>query len=69
MGIIEFLILAVVVVLLAAGAIWAIGYFAPSQVPPFIPKLIWGVVIVLLLWVLANAVGLFGHDIQIPRIG
>ncbi len=68
MGVFEFLFLTIAVVLLAALAIWVIGYFSPSPVPAIIPKIIWGVVILVLLYVLANAVGLFGHDVQIPRL-
>lgn len=68
MGIIEFLVICVVLVLLAAFAIWVIGYFSPSPVPAIIPKLIWGLVILIIIVLLAQAVGLFGHDIQIPRI-
>ncbi len=68
MGIIEFLILVLCVVLAAACVIWAINYFAPSPVPAFIPKIIWGLVIVVLLFTLLSATGILGHDIQIPRL-
>lgn len=67
MGIVEFFILCVVVVLLAALAVWAIGYFAPAH-PPMIDKVIWGVAVFVILFALAQAVGLFGHDPMIPRI-
>lgn len=68
MGVIQFVLLAGVIVLLAAIVIWAIGYFAPSPVPDIIPKLIWGLVIVALLFILLNATGIMGYDIPIPRV-
>ncbi len=67
MGLIEFFVLVLVVVVLAAMFVWAIGYFAPGT-PPMVPKLIWGMAIVVILAVLANAVGIWSHDPQIPRL-
>ena len=67
MGVIEFFVLCVVVVLMAALAIWVIGYFAPVH-PALIDKLIWGVAVVVILVALVQAVGLLKYDPQIPRV-
>ena len=67
MGVIEFFLLCVVVVLLAALAVWVIDYFAPGH-PDIIDKLIWGVAVVVVIIALAQATGLLGHDPQIPRL-
>ncbi len=66
MGVLAFLFL--VLFLVAAGAIvtWAIGYFAP-QAPGIIVKLVWGVIILIILYTLFTAV-FGGHDIKIPHI-
>ena len=68
MGIGEFLLIVVLIVVLAAAAVWAIGYFSPSPVPVIIPRLIWGIVIVVIFWMLLSATGILSHDIQIPRV-
>lgn len=68
MGILEFLLICVGLVLLAAFAVWVIGYFSPSPVPAIIPRVIWGAVILIIFVLLAQALGLFGHDIEIPRL-
>lgn len=67
MGVVEFFVLVVVVVLLAALAVWAIGYFAPSH-PPIMDKVIWGVAVLIVLFALVNATGLLGHDPRIPSL-
>ena len=67
MGIIEFFILCVVVVLAAALAVWAINYFAPGH-PPLVDKVIWGVAIVVILFALVQATGILGHDPRIPHV-
>ncbi len=67
MGIVEFFLLCVVVVLCAAGAIWVIGFFAPGH-PPLIDKWIWGVACLVILVALVQATGLLKHDIRIPSL-
>lgn len=67
MGIIEFFVLCVVVVIAAALAVWAMGYFAPGH-PPLVDRLVWGVAIVIVAFALLQATGLLNHDPQIPRI-
>ena len=66
MGILEFFVGVVVVVLLGALATWVIDYFAPGH-PAFIDRLIWGVVILVIVMVLANVTGLLRYDPLIPR--
>jgi hypothetical protein len=67
MGLFEFLLFVVVVVLAVAAAVWVIGYLAPDH-PKVIDKGLWVLAVVIVLLVLARALGLFGHDPQIPRI-
>lgn len=67
MGVIEFFILCVVTVVLGALTVWAIGYFTTSH-PAVIDKIIWGVVILIIVVALVQAVGLLGIDPQIPRL-
>jgi hypothetical protein len=66
MGFIEFVLICVLVVLVAAAATWAIGYFAPSA-PPIVVKLIWGVAVLIVFVILFRAV-FGGHDVAIPHI-
>jgi hypothetical protein len=67
MGLFEFLIIAVIAVLACAAAIWVMAYLAPSH-PPVIDKGLWILVVVILILILANAMGIFSHDVAIPRI-
>jgi hypothetical protein len=67
MGLFEFLWIAVIVVLAVAAVIWVIGYLAPTH-PSIIDRGLWVLAVVIILWSLARALGLFGHDPQIPRI-
>ena len=67
MGVLEFFILVLVVVVLAALTVWAIGQFAPGT-PPLIIKIVWGVAVLIIVVVLIQALGLMGHDPQIPRL-
>ncbi len=67
MGLFAFLIFAVVAVLACAAAVWVIDYLAPGH-PAIIDKLIWVLCVVIIVLMLASAVGLFSHDIQIPRV-
>lgn len=67
MGILEFFLLVLLVVLAGAGTIWVIGYWAPNH-PLLIDKIIWFVVIAIIVGTLIVAFGLLGHDPQIPRL-
>ena len=67
MGLVEYLVLVVVVVVLCGATVWVIGQLAPSH-PALVDRLIWVLAVVILVVVLANAVGLFGHDVMIPRM-
>lgn len=62
MGLIQFFILALVVGLV----VWAIWTFTP--IPIQIKKVIlWAAVIVLVV-ILLSAMGIFGHDVAIPKL-
>jgi len=67
MGLVEFAILCFVVCLIAWAAVWAIGYFIPT-VPAIVPKLIWGVAVLIIVVALLRATGIMGLDPQIPRL-
>ena len=67
MGLIEFCILCVVVLVIAAIGNWAIDTFATGH-PPLINKLIWGVAVAIILFALLQATGILGHDVRIPHV-
>jgi hypothetical protein len=67
MGIIEFIVLVVVLVLVAYLAIWVMGQLAPGH-PVIVDKVIWVLVVVILALMLLRAIGLMGLDPQIPRV-
>lgn len=62
MGILEFIIIAVVLGVI----VWAIWKFTPIP-EPFKKLILWAAIIVLVL-LLAHALGLIGKDISIPKI-
>jgi len=66
-GIVEFFIIAVVVVLLGWLAIYAIGTLAPGH-PKMIDNIIWFVVVLVIIVMLLQALGLTGYDPRIPRL-
>jgi len=68
MGLFSFLGLVVVVVLVCAAALWVIGQLAPNH-PPVIDKGVWVLAVVILVLILVQAMGLFSHDVPIPRVG
>lgn len=68
MGIVEFFVFCVIVVLLGWLAVFALGNLAPGH-PSIIDKIIWFVVVLIIIVVLAQAMGLTGHDPRIPRLG
>lgn len=67
MGLIQFLMIVVIVVLVCAAALWVIGQLAPSH-PPIIDRAVWVLAVVILAVVLLQALGLVGHDVLIPRM-
>lgn len=60
MGLLQFLILALVVGLV----VWAIWSFTP--IPIQFKKLILWVAIIVLILIFCAALGIFGHDVKIP---
>jgi hypothetical protein len=62
MGIVEFLVIAVILGLI----VWAIWTYTPIAAP--IKKLILWAVIVVLVLLLLHALGVIGADVQIPKI-
>lgn len=67
MGIIEFFIFCVVVVVAGGLCVLAMKYFSPDH-PRFIDNIVWGVVVLVILYTLVQATGLLSHDPQIPRL-
>jgi hypothetical protein len=67
MGFGAFIIICIIVVALAWGGTWALGYIAPGH-PAIIDKLIWILAIVIIVITLLNATGLMSYDPQIPRV-
>ncbi len=67
MGLFEFLIISVLVVFVCWLAVYAAGYLAPGH-PAIVDKLFWGLGIVIILVMFIQAIGLMGHDVQIPRL-
>ena len=60
------MILCVVVVLVAAVAVWVLGQIPGT--PAIIPKVIWIVAVLILLFILMQATGILGRDIRIPHV-
>lgn len=67
MGMLEFVILAIVVCIIAAAATWALRTFVPG-VPAIVYTLIWGVAIGIIIWTLLQATGVLRHDPKIPSL-
>jgi len=67
MGIIEFFILCIVVVLAGWIAIFTLSKLAPDH-PKMVDNIIWFVVVIIILVTLINAMGIFRFDPQIPRL-
>lgn len=67
MGVVEFFIIVVLVVLLGWLAVYAIGTLAPGH-PTQVDTIIWFVVVLIVLVTLANAMGILGRDPIIPRL-
>ena len=67
MGLFYFLGLVVLVVLVCAAALWVIGQLAPNH-PPIIDRGVWVLCVIILVLILAQAMGLLSHDVPIPRV-
>lgn len=67
MGLIEFLVIVVICCAFAAVACWVLAHYVPGT-PAFVPAVIWGVAILIILVTLFRALGLWGIDPQIPRV-
>ena len=67
MGFGAFLVFTLIVLAFASLAVWAIGAFLPNA-PGYIVHLIWGIAVLIILYTLAQAMGLLGHDVPIPRL-
>ena len=67
MGIIEFFVIVCVVVVMAWLCVMGMGVLAPGH-PATIDKIIWAVAILVIVVVLAKALGLTSYDPQIPRL-
>jgi hypothetical protein len=67
MGLFEFLLIVVLVVFACWLAVYAIGYLAPGH-PNIMDKLIWGVGIIIILWMFLGATGILSHDVRIPHV-
>jgi len=67
LGIIEFFVVVIVVVVLGYLTIFALGKFAPGH-PTMIDNIVWVAVVLLIVVLFASAIGLTGFDPQIPRL-
>ena len=67
MGFGELLLYIIVVAILAAVANWILGQI--PGVPAILPKIIWILAVVIVLWLLLTATGILSHDVRIPRVG
>jgi hypothetical protein len=70
MGLIEFFVLVIVCCFLAWLTCWilALPRFQP-HVPAIIPTVVWGVAVLIILVTLIKALGLWGINPQIPKLG
>ena len=66
MGLIEFIVMCLIVVVIAWIGTWVIGQI--PNCPPIIPKMIWIVAVIIIVVALLRAIGLLGHDPQIPKL-
>jgi len=67
MGVIEFFVVCVVVALLGYLAVFTLSKLAPGH-PAQVDNIIWFVVVIVIVMILANAMGLLGYDPKIPRL-
>ena len=67
MGFGAFIVFAFIVLAIAWLGVWCIGQFLPGA-PAVVSKLIWGIAVLIILITLAQAFGIMGHDVMIPRL-
>jgi hypothetical protein len=65
MGLLEFGIFAVLVLVIAYLIVWVAGKLAPGH-PAILDNVIWVLAVLIIVWQLAAALGL--HDVAIPRV-
>ena len=68
MGILDFFLLILICCVLAAGVVWALGYFLGDRVPAIVPKIVWGVAILIIVVALIQALGLMSWNPKIPSL-
>ncbi len=67
MGFGAFIVFAFIVLAIAWLGVWCINQFLPGA-PAIVTTLIWGIAVLIILLTLAQAFGILGHDVPIPRI-
>lgn len=67
MGLFAFLGIVIVVVLVCAAALWVITQLAPNH-PLIIDRVVWVLAVVILGFILVQALGLVSHDVPIPKV-
>ena len=67
MGVIEFFVIVVVVVVMAGLAVLAMKHLSPEH-PAYFDKLVWGVALLIIIAVLVSAIGLLKYDPRIPSL-
>ena len=65
MGFLELLLIIVLILAIAAFGVWLAGMLAPGH-PTIIDNLMWVIAVLLILYVLAGALGV--HDVRVPRV-
>jgi membrane protein DedA with SNARE-associated domain len=68
MGVVDFFVLILITCALAAGVIWVLGYLLGEKVPAIVPKIIWGVAILIIVVALIQALGLMGWNPKSPSL-
>ena len=67
MGVIELFVYIAVVVMIGWVCVWGLGQLAPGH-PGIIDNIIWFLVVLMIIFAVADATGLVGRDPQIPRL-
>jgi hypothetical protein len=67
MGLFEFLLIVILIVVLAALTVWVIGQIAPGT-PALVLRIVWAVAVLVILFILAQATGILRYDPRIPHL-
>lgn len=67
MGFLEFGVFCLITLAIAWFLNWLLNTFIPSH-PAVVNQIIWGLAILIIILKLAAAVGILGHDVQIPHL-